>query len=70
MHRFGDQTGSHPLQPEAPAFMAAWDLLSLKQKQVLTALAEAGQRKHIFASDFIQEYKLGAASSVEERLEA
>lgn len=53
------------LQRESSAFMATWDLLSLKQKQVLIALAGAGKIEQIFASDFIHKYKLGAASSVQ-----
>ena len=53
------------LQRESSTFVATWDLLSVKQKQVLIALAEADKQEHIFAADFLQKYNLGAGSSVQ-----
>ncbi len=50
---------------ESSTFEATWDLLSVKQKQVLIALAETDKQDKIFSADFLQKYKLGSASSVQ-----
>ncbi|MGM0568728.1 MAG: AAA family ATPase [Elusimicrobiota bacterium] len=53
------------LERESSAFTATWDLLSVKQKQVLIALAEENRREQIFSTDFLKKYDLGSASSVQ-----
>ena len=58
------------LNRESSAFMATWDLLPVQQKQVLIALAQAGRQEQILASDFREEYNLGAASSVQRTVES
>ena len=53
------------LQRESSTFIATWDLLLLRQKQLLIALAETDKQDQIFASYFLREYNLGSASSVQ-----
>ena len=50
---------------EASTFEATWDLLSVKQKQVLIALAETDKQEKIFSTEFLSKYRLGSASSVQ-----
>ena len=52
---------------EAPYFSAAWDQLSLHQRQVLQAIARSGGR-NVFASEFLAVHRLGSHSSVQTSL--
>lgn len=52
---------------DAPHFSAAWDRLSLHQRQVLQAIARSGGR-NVFAKDFLAAHRLGASSSVQRSL--
>lgn len=58
------------LERESSAFTATWDLLSVKQKQVLIALAEENSQEQIFATDFLKKYDLGSASSVQRTIKS
>jgi AAA+ ATPase superfamily predicted ATPase len=58
------------LQRESSTFMATWDLLSAKQKQVLIALAKSDKHDKIFAADFLREFDLGSSSSVQRAIES
>ncbi len=53
------------LQRESSTFMATWDLLSSKQKQLLIALAKSDKHDQIFSAGFLQKFNLGPASSVQ-----
>jgi hypothetical protein len=52
------------VEQDAPHFSAAWDRLSLHQRQVLQAIARSGGRT-IFARDFLTTNRLGSHSSVQ-----
>jgi hypothetical protein len=52
---------------DTPYFSAAWDRLSLHQRQVLQAIARAGGR-NVFASEFLTAHRLGSHSSVQTSL--
>ncbi len=52
---------------DAPHFIAAWDRLSLHQRQVLQAVTRSGGR-NVFAKDFLAAHRLGASSSVQRSL--
>ncbi len=52
---------------DAPYFSAAWDGLSLHQRQVLQAIARTGGR-NVFASQFLMAHRLGSHSSVQTSL--
>lgn len=56
------------LQRESSTYEATWDLLSVKQRQVLIALSEMSSGEKIFSADFLHENKLGSASSVQRTL--
>lgn len=51
---------------EAHAFHDLWDMLPLKARQLLVALAKEGSSQvQLYSSDFLQKYNLGSASSVQ-----
>ena len=51
---------------EAHAFHDLWDMLPLKARQLLVALAkEENSQVQLYSSDFLQRYGLGSASSVQ-----
>ena len=51
---------------EAHAFHDLWDMLPLKARQLLVALAkEEGTQVQLYSNDFLQKYSLGPASSVQ-----
>lgn len=51
---------------EAHAFQDVWDMLTLKARQLLVALAkEEDPKVRPFSSDFLRKYNLGPASSVQ-----
>ena len=51
---------------EAHAFQGLWDMLTLKARQLLVALAkEEGTQVQLFSSDFLRKHNLGSASSVQ-----
>jgi hypothetical protein len=52
------------VEQDAPHFSAAWDRLSLHQRQVLQGIARSGGRT-IFARDFLAANRLGSHSSVQ-----
>ncbi len=52
---------------DTPYFSAAWDRLSLHQRQVLQAIVKAGGR-NVFASKFLMAHRLGSHSSVQTSL--
>ena len=53
------------LERESPTYEATWDLLTVKQRQVLTALARAVQGEKLFSMIFLRKHGLGSASSVQ-----
>jgi len=55
------------LGQDAPYFSAAWERLSLHQRQVLQAIAKAGGR-NVFSRDFLTTHRLGSHSSVQTSL--
>lgn len=51
---------------EAHAFQGLWDMLTLKARQLLVALAkEEGPQVQLFSSDFLRKHNLGSASSIQ-----
>jgi len=51
---------------EAHAFQGLWDMLTLKARQLLVALAkEEGSQVQLFSSDFLRKHNLGSASSIQ-----
>ena len=56
------------LSRESSTYETTWDLLTVKQKQVLSALAKALPDEKIFSSIFLERYNLGSASSVQRTL--
>ena len=51
---------------EAHAFQGLWDMLTLKARQLLVALAkEQNTQVRPFSSDFLRKHNLGSASSVQ-----
>jgi hypothetical protein len=52
---------------DAPHFSAAWDRLSLHQRQVLQAIARSGGR-NVFTKEFLATHRLWASSSVQRSL--
>jgi hypothetical protein len=51
---------------EGHAFHDMWDMLSLKARQVLAALAKEGRSQaRLYSNDFLQKHGLGPASSVQ-----
>jgi AAA+ ATPase superfamily predicted ATPase len=56
------------LSRESSTYETTWDLLTLKQKQVLLALAKAEPDEKIFSSSFLEKHSLGSASSVQRTL--
>jgi hypothetical protein len=52
---------------DASYFSAAWDRLSMHQRQVLQAIARGGGRK-VFAREFLSAHRLGSHSSVQTSL--
>ena len=55
------------LEQDAPHLGAAWDRLSLHQRQVLQAIARSGGR-NVFAAEFLASHRLGSHSSVQTSL--
>jgi len=53
------------LSRESVTYEATWNLLTIKQKQVLLALAKAAPGEKIFSSPFLAEHNLGSASSIQ-----
>ena len=56
------------LSRESSTYETIWDLLTVKQKQVLLALAKASPDEKFFSSIFLERYNLGSASSVQRTL--
>jgi len=55
------------LQQDAPHFSAAWERLSLHQRQLVQAIAQGGGR-HVFSRGFLTSHRLGSHSSVQTSL--
>jgi len=55
------------VEQDAPHFSAAWDRLSLHQRQVLQAIARGGGR-NVFAATYLAAHRLGSHSSVQTSL--
>jgi hypothetical protein len=55
------------LEQDSPHLGAAWDRLSLHQRQVLQAIARSGGR-NLFAAEFLASHRLGSHSSVQTSL--
>jgi len=55
------------VEQDAPHFSAAWDRLSLHQRQVLQAIARGGGR-NVFAANYIAGHRLGSHSSLQTSL--
>ena len=53
------------LARESSAYEATWNLLTLKQKQVITALSKVLPEEKLFSGGFLQKHNLGAASSLQ-----
>ena len=53
------------LMRESSTFEAIWDALTQKQKQLLIALSASEGHDKIFSADFLREYGLGSASTVQ-----
>jgi hypothetical protein len=53
------------LRKENQAFQEIWDSLNGRQRKLLEAIALNGGSAEIFSSKFLQEHKLGAASSIQ-----
>ncbi len=53
------------LERESSTYEATWNLLTLKQKQVLLALSKMLLQEKLFSSDFLQKNNLGSASSLQ-----
>lgn len=56
------------LSRESSTYEATWDLLTIKQRQVLMALARAMPDEKFFSSTFLEKYNLGSASSIQRTL--
>ena len=56
------------LKRESSTYEATWDLLTIKQKQVLSAVVKILPDDKIFSSDFLQRYNLGSASTLQRTL--
>ena len=56
------------LSRESSTYETTWDLLTVKQKQVLLALAKTSPDEKFFSSIFLERYNLGSASSVQRTL--
>lgn len=56
------------LKRESSTYEAIWDLLTVKQKQVLMALANILPEEKIFSSEFLQKHNLGSASTLQRTL--
>jgi len=56
------------LSRESSTYEATWNLLTMKQKQVLSALAKAAPTEKLFSSAFLEQYSLGSASSMQRTL--
>ena len=55
------------LEQDAPHLGAAWERLSVHQRQVLQAIARSGGQK-VFAREFLAAHRLGSHSSVQTSL--
>ncbi len=53
------------LERESSTYEATWNLLALKQKQVLMALSKMSPEEKLFSYEFLQKYDLGSASSLQ-----
>ena len=56
------------LKRESSTYEATWDLLTVKQKQVLMALANVSSEEKVFSSGFLQKHNLGSASTLQRTL--
>ncbi|VAW16213.1 hypothetical protein MNBD_BACTEROID05-1096, partial [hydrothermal vent metagenome] len=56
------------LRREASTYEATWDLLTVKQRQVLKSLSKADVKEKIFSAGFLQKHNLGSASSLQRTL--
>ena len=56
------------LKRESSTYEATWDLLTVKQKQVLMALANVSPEEKIYSSEFLQKHNLGSASTLQRTL--
>ncbi|MCK5534457.1 ATP-binding protein [bacterium] len=53
------------LKRESSTYEATWDLLTVKQKQVLVAISKVSPNDKLFSSEFLEKHNLGSASSVQ-----
>jgi len=53
------------LERESSTYEATWNLLTLKQKQVLMALSKMLPEEKLFSYEFLQKHNLGSASSLQ-----
>ncbi len=58
------------LSRESSTYEATWDLLTVKQKQVLLALSAIERDTKLFSSEFLEKNNLGSASSVQRTIQA
>jgi AAA+ ATPase superfamily predicted ATPase len=56
------------LKRESAAYQNIWDMVTIKQKQVLLALARKVKGEKIFSSEFLAKNNLGSVSSVQRSL--
>ncbi|MFC1631610.1 ATP-binding protein [Candidatus Omnitrophota bacterium] len=56
------------LTRESSTYEATWDLLTVKQRQVLVALSRLSSADKLFSSAFLEKHNLGSASSVQRTL--
>jgi hypothetical protein len=56
------------IKRESSAYQNMWDMLTTKQRQVLSALAKMNQNDKIFSNEFLIRYNLGSLSSVQRSL--
>ena len=57
------------LSRESSTYEATWDLLTVKQKQVLLALSAVGKDEKLFSSEFLEKHNLGSASSLQRTIQ-
>lgn len=56
------------LKREASTYEATWDLLTVKQRQVLVALSNVTSNDKLFSSEFLEKHNLGSASTLQRTL--
>lgn len=57
------------LEQENAAFSNIWETLTIKQRQVIAALAESSLEDKLFSADFLRIHKIGSVSTMQKALE-